>query len=122
MGKLSASILSADLAHLAEQVKLVQDHVDVLHVDVMDAHFVPPLTIGPVVVASVRPFTDRTLHGHLMVESPEGLFDELAAAGTDVVSLHVEAVEDPAPVIAKAIRAVFEDNSVSEIFDGENLS
>jgi ribulose-phosphate 3-epimerase len=102
MGKLSASILSADLAHLAEQVKLVQDHVDVLHVDVMDAHFVPPLTIGPVVVASLRPFTDRTLHGHLMVESPEGLFDELAAAGTDVVSLHVEAVEDPAPVIAKA--------------------
>jgi ribulose-phosphate 3-epimerase len=102
MGKLSASILSADLAYLAEQVKLVQDHVDVIHVDVMDAHFVPPLTIGPVVVASLRPFTDRTLHGHLMAESPEGLFDELAAAGTDVVSLHVEAVEDPAPIIAKA--------------------
>lgn len=102
MGKLSASILSADLAHLAAQVKLVHGHADVIHVDVMDAHFVPPLTIGPVVVASLRPHTDLTLHGHLMVESPEGLFDELAEAGMDVVSFHVEAVDDPSPVIAKA--------------------
>jgi ribulose-phosphate 3-epimerase len=102
MGKLSASILSADLADLAAQVKLVHGHADVIHVDVMDAHFVPPLTIGPVVVASLRPHTDLTLHGHLMVESPEGLFDELAEAGMDVVSFHVEAVDDPAPVIAKA--------------------
>ncbi len=102
MGKLSASILSADLSNLAAQVKLVHGHADVIHVDVMDAHFVPPLTIGPVVVASLRPHTDLTLHGHLMVEAPEGLFDELAEAGMDVVSFHVEAVDDPAPVIAKA--------------------
>jgi ribulose-phosphate 3-epimerase len=102
MGKLSASILSADLADLAAQVKLVHGHADLIHVDVMDAHFVPPLTIGPVVVASLRPHTDLTLHGHLMVESPEGLFDELAEAGMDVVSFHVEAVDDPAPVVAKA--------------------
>jgi ribulose-phosphate 3-epimerase len=102
MGKLSASILSADLAYLAEQVELIQEHVDVIHVDVMDAHLVPPLTIGPVVVASLRPRTDRTIHGHLIAESPEGLFDELAEAGMDVVSFHVGAVEDPAPVIAKA--------------------
>lgn len=102
MGKLSASILAADLADLAGQVKLVHEHADVIHVDVMDAHFVPPLTIGPVVVASLRPHTDLPLHGHLMVEAPEGLFDELAEAGMDVVSFHVEAVDDPAPVIAKA--------------------
>jgi len=102
MGKLSASILSADLAHLADQVKLVDEHADVIHVDVMDAHFVPPLTIGPIVVAALRPHTDRTLHGHLMVEAPEALFDELSEAGMDVVSFHVEAVADPAPVIAKA--------------------
>jgi ribulose-phosphate 3-epimerase len=102
MGKLSASILAADLAHLADQVKLVREHADVIHVDVMDAHFVPPLTIGPVVVASLRPHTDRTLHGHLMVEAPEGLFDELAQAGMDVVTFQVEAVADPAPVIDKA--------------------
>ncbi|MEP6972558.1 MAG: ribulose-phosphate 3-epimerase [Actinomycetota bacterium] len=102
MGMLSASILSADFAHLADQVKLVEPYAEVIHIDVMDAHFVPPLTIGPVVVASLRPTTDRVLHGHLMVEAPEALFDELAEAGLDVVSFHHEAVADPAPVIAKA--------------------
>jgi ribulose-phosphate 3-epimerase len=102
VGKLSASILSADFARLGEQVKLVEPHAEVIHIDVMDGHFVPPLTIGPVVVASLRPVTDRVLHGHLMVEAPEALFDELAEAGLDVVSFHAEAVEDPAPVIRKA--------------------
>lgn len=102
MGKLSASILSADFAHLADQVGLIEVSTDVVHVDVMDGRFVPPLTIGPVVVASLRPHTGRTLHGHLMVEAPEALFDELAEAGMDVVSFHVEAVSDPAPVIRKA--------------------
>ena len=102
MGVLSASILSADFAHLADQVKLVEPYAEVIHIDVMDAHFVPPLTIGPVVVASLRPVTARVFHGHLMVEAPEGLFDDLAEAGLDVVSFHHEAVADPAPVIAKA--------------------
>jgi ribulose-phosphate 3-epimerase len=102
MGTLSASILSADFAHLADQVKLVEPYAEVIHIDVMDAHFVPPLTIGPVVVASLRPVTGRVLHGHLMVEAPEGLFDDLAQAGLDIVSFHHEAVADPAPVIAKA--------------------
>jgi len=102
MGKLAASILAADLADLAGQVKLVQEHADLIHIDIMDAHFVPPLTIGPAVVASLRPHTARTLHAHLQVEAPEGLFDELAEAGTDVVSFHLEAVADPGPVIAKA--------------------
>ena len=102
MGKLSASILSADYAYLADQVKLVEPHADVIHVDVMDGHFVPPLTIGAVVVASLRPHTDRVLHGHLMVDAPEALFEDLAEAGLDMVSFHAEAVTDPAPVIAKA--------------------
>lgn len=102
MGKLSASILSADFAHLADQVGLVEAFTDIVHVDVMDGRFVPPLTIGPVVVASLRPCTRRALHGHLMVESPEALFDELADAGMDVVSFHIESVGDPAPVIRKA--------------------
>lgn len=102
MGVLSASILSADFAHLAEQVKLIEPHAEVIHIDIMDAHFVPPLTIGPVVVASLRPVTERVLHGHLMVEAPESLFDDLAQAGLDIVSFHHEAVVNPAPVIAKA--------------------
>jgi len=102
MGKLSASILSADLARLADEVKVVAAAADVIHIDVMDAHFVPPLTLGPVVVASLRPHTDRVLHGHLMVDAPEGLFEELAEAGMEIVSFHVEAVDDPGPVIRKA--------------------
>jgi ribulose-phosphate 3-epimerase len=102
VGKLAASILSADHAHLAAQVKLVEPSADLIHVDVMDAQLVPPLTIGAVVVACVRPHTDRVLHGHLAARAPEGLFEELAEAGMDIVSFHVEGVEEPAPVIEKA--------------------
>jgi ribulose-phosphate 3-epimerase len=102
VGKLSASILSADHAALADQVKVVERHADVIHVDVMDAHFVPPLTIGAVVVAALRPHTDRVLHGHLMVEAPDGLFEDLAGAGLNMVSFHAEAVADPASVVRTA--------------------
>jgi ribulose-phosphate 3-epimerase len=102
VAKLSASILSADFGHLADQVALVEPFAEVIHVDVMDGHFVPPITIGPVVVASLRAITDRTLHGHLMVDAPARLFDDLAETGMDIVSFHVEAVDDPAPVIEKA--------------------
>jgi ribulose-phosphate 3-epimerase len=102
MGKLAASILAADLAHLADQVKLVADHAEVIHIDIMDGHFVPPIALGTVVVASLRPVTDLTLHGHLMVDAPEAYFDELADAGLDIVSFHHEAVSEPGPAIAKA--------------------
>jgi ribulose-phosphate 3-epimerase len=94
--------LGADLAHLADQVKLVESYADVIHVDIMDGHFVPPIALGAVVVASLRPVTDRTLHGHLMVEAPESYFDELREAGLDMVSFHLEAVGDATPAIAKA--------------------
>ena len=82
MGVLSASILSADFAHLGDQVKLVEPYAEVIHIDVMDGHFVPPLTIGPVVVASLRPVTERTLHGHLMVEAPEASSTTLRRPGS----------------------------------------
>lgn len=101
-GKLAASILGADLAHLADQVKLVEQHAEVVHVDIMDGHFVPPIALGAVVVASLRPTTDLVLHGHLMVDAPESFFDELREAGLDIVSFHVEAVGDPGPAISKA--------------------
>jgi ribulose-phosphate 3-epimerase len=97
--RLAASILSADFARLGEQIKAVEPHADIIHVDVMDAHFVPPLTIGPVVVESLRPVTDRTLHAHLMVASPEGLVEDFASAGTDVVTFHLEAADDPGAVV-----------------------
>ncbi|MGZ8630740.1 MAG: ribulose-phosphate 3-epimerase [Actinomycetota bacterium] len=105
MGKLAASILSADLAHLADQVKLVEEHADIIHVDIMDGHFVPPIALGTVVVASLRPHTRRTLHGHLMVDAPEAYFEELAEAGLDAVSFHHEAVTDVGTSADKALAA-----------------
>lgn len=102
VGRLAASILSADLAHLADAVKAVRDHAEVIHVDIMDGHFVPPIALGTVVVSSLRPVTDLVLHGHLMVEAPQAYFEELAEAGLDVVSFHHEAVDDPGPAIGKA--------------------
>ncbi len=102
MGKLAASILSADLAYLADQVKLVEAHADIIHVDIMDGHFVPPIALGTVVVASLRTHTHRTLHGHLMVDAPASFFDELADAGLDVVSFHHEAVSDPETTVDQA--------------------
>jgi ribulose-phosphate 3-epimerase len=101
-GKLAASILSADFARLGEQVKAVERYADMIHVDVMDAHFVPPLTVGPVVVESLRPVTDLPLHCHLMVSRPRDLFEDLAKAGTDMVTTHYEAVFDAEDVAASA--------------------
>ena len=102
MGKLSASILASDLARLGEEVKLVEPYAEVIHVDIMDGHFVPPIALGAVVVRSLRPVTERLLHGHLMVDAPEAYFDELREAGLDRVSFHLEAVPDPGPAIRKA--------------------
>lgn len=105
MGKLSASILSADFAHLADAIAVVEETVDVLHIDVMDGRFVPPLTFGAPIVRALRPVTRRTLHGHLMVAAPADLFPDLAAAGMEIASFHVEAVADPRPTFAAAREA-----------------
>ena len=101
-GKIAASILSADFAYLAEQVKLVEGTVDLIHVDAMDAHFVPPLSIGPVVVESLRRVTGLPLHCHLMVERPEDLFEDFAKAGADIVTCHMEAIDEAGKVIRRA--------------------
>jgi ribulose-phosphate 3-epimerase len=100
--KVAASILSADFAFLADQVKAVEPNVDLIHIDAMDAHFVPVLSIGPVVVEAVRRTTSLPLHCHLMVERPEALFEDFATAGADIVTAHLEAVEDPAKTIVRA--------------------
>ncbi len=102
MGTVAASILAADFANLGAQVTAVEPHVGIFHVDIMDGHFVPPIALGTVIVQSLRPVTQRVLHGHLMVDAPESFFDELREAGLDVVSFHMEAVADPGPAIDKA--------------------
>jgi ribulose-phosphate 3-epimerase len=100
--RVAASILSADFAYLAEQIKLVEPHVELIHIDAMDAHFVPPLSVGPVVVESVRKVTGLPLHCHLMVDRPLDLLKDFADAGADIVTVHREAVDDPAKVIEQA--------------------
>jgi ribulose-phosphate 3-epimerase len=101
-GKIAASILSADFAYLGDQVKLVEPHADLIHIDAMDAHFVPPLSVGPVVVESLRRVTSLPLHCHLMVERPERLFEDFAKAGADIVTCHMEALDSPAGAIRQA--------------------
>jgi ribulose-phosphate 3-epimerase len=95
--KLAPSILSADFACLAAEVVRVAPEADLLHVDVMDGHFVPNLTIGPPVVASLRPETDLFLDCHLMVDNPDVLLDDFAEAGANRCIVHVE-LGDPRPL------------------------
>jgi ribulose-phosphate 3-epimerase len=100
--KIAASILSADFAFLAQQVKLVEEDADLIHIDCMDGHFVPVLSIGPVVIESLRPHSTLPFHCHLQVERPERLFTDFAKAGADIVTAHVEACQDPGATIAEA--------------------
>src|SRR2546423_8860395 len=100
--KSAASILAADLARLADQVKAVEADLDMIPVDNMDAHFVPPLCLGAVVVASLRRVTDLPMHCHLMVERPVELLRDFAEAGADIVSMHVEAADEPERAVKEA--------------------
>ena len=90
--KIAPSILSADFANLQRDIELVEENqVDVLHVDIMDGHFVPNITFGPNVVAAIRPFTKLPLDCHLMIEQPERYVEAFANAGADLINVHVEA-------------------------------
>jgi ribulose-phosphate 3-epimerase len=90
--KLSPSILSADYARLGEAVaEATRAGADYIHVDVMDGHFVPQVTVGALMVKALRPWTELPLDVHLMVESPERQIEEFARAGADIITIHVEA-------------------------------
>jgi ribulose-phosphate 3-epimerase len=95
--KIAPSILAADFAHLADEVAKVTPECDLLHVDVMDGHFVPNISIGPAVVTSLRPVTDLYLDCHLMIENPGDFLDQFAKAGADSCTVHVE-LGDPRPL------------------------
>ncbi len=97
MGKIAPSILSADFAELANEVNRIRPQADLLHVDVMDGHFVPNLTIGAPVVKCLRPHTDLYLDCHLMIDNPGDLLDDFATAGADSCTVHVE-LGDPRPL------------------------
>jgi ribulose-phosphate 3-epimerase len=92
MIKIAPSILSADFSKLGEEIKAVEAAgADYIHVDVMDGHFVPNITIGPLVVQSIRPVTKLPLDVHLMIENPDQYIEAFAKAGADIITVHVEA-------------------------------
>ncbi len=93
MVKISPSILSADFSRLGEEVRAIEAAgADYVHVDVMDGHFVPNITIGPLVVDAVRPVTKLPLDVHLMIENPDQYIPAFAQAGADIIVVHAEAV------------------------------
>ncbi|WP_117169751.1 ribulose-phosphate 3-epimerase [Paraliobacillus sediminis] len=92
MTKIAPSILSADFARLKDEIiDVEQGGADYIHVDVMDGHFVPNITIGPLIVDAIRPVTTLPLDVHLMIDNPDDYIDAFADAGADIISVHVEA-------------------------------
>jgi ribulose-phosphate 3-epimerase len=101
---IAPSILSADFSKLGQEVKDVEKGgADWIHVDVMDGHFVPNITIGPLAVKGIRPVTKLPLDVHLMIKEPEKYIESFAKAGSDIITFHSEIEEDPKEVI-KLIR------------------
>jgi ribulose-phosphate 3-epimerase len=108
MIKLAPSILSADFARLGEQIEEVaKAGADYIHVDVMDGHFVPNITIGAPMVAAIRAVTSLPLDVHLMIEHPERYISQFVDAGADIITLHVEA----SPHLHSTIRLIKESGA-----------
>ena len=92
MKKIAPSILSADFTKLAKEIKAVEDaKADYLHIDVMDGHFVPNITIGPFIVEAARRATRLPLDVHLMIDNPDKFIPDFAKAGSDIITVHAEA-------------------------------
>ena len=99
--KIAPSILSADFARLGEQVaEVTRAGAHYIHVDVMDGHFVPPITIGAPVVAAIRPWTNLPLDVHLMIEKPERQIEQFAQAGADIITVHAEVCPELHQIVA----------------------
>ena len=119
---IAPSILSADFGNLEKSIELVKD-AKWLHVDVMDGHFVPNITIGPVVVAGLRSYTKQVLDTHLMISDPAKYLDNFITSGSDRITFHIETTNDPISIIkqirnagAKVGISIKPNTSVSTIY------
>lgn len=99
---LAASVLAADMGYLGDEITaLTAANIDIFHWDIMDGHFVPNISFGPMVMKALRPLSDKIFDVHLMVSNPIQWIDSTADAGADYISFHIEAVADPMIVIKK---------------------